>query len=58
MPRVGLAEYSDRTISSFLRKHKIDFESDCTNKNYTSMEDVPVFPSPHQNVLSIELTLR
>ena len=31
LPRSGIAEYSGRTISNFLRNHKIDFESGCTS---------------------------
>jgi hypothetical protein len=52
-PRSGIAESSGRTISSFLRKHQIDFQSGCISlQSHQQWRSVPLSPHLHQNQLS------
>jgi hypothetical protein len=52
MPKSGS---SGRTISNFLRNHQIDFQSGFTSvQSQQQWKSVPLFPYPHQHVLSLE----
>jgi hypothetical protein len=52
IPRRGIAGSSISTISSFLRNHQTDFQSDC---NPTSYGGVSLSPHPRQHLLSPEV---
>jgi hypothetical protein len=50
-PGSGIARYSSRTISNFLRNHQTDFQSDCTIlQSHQQWRNVSLSPHPHQHV--------
>ena len=52
MPRSGIAGFSGRTISNFLRNLQIDFQSECTSlHSHQQWRNVPLSPYP---MLSLE----
>ena len=52
----GIAGYSDRSISNFLRNLQIDFQSVCTSlQSHQQWRSVPLSPNLHQHVLSPEV---
>jgi hypothetical protein len=53
IPKSGTAESSGRSISSFLSKLQIDFQSGCIRlQSYQQWRSVPLSPHPLQHVLS------
>jgi hypothetical protein len=55
MPSSDIARSSGRTISKLLRNHEIVFQSGCTSlKSLQQWRSVPLFPHPHQHLLSLE----
>jgi hypothetical protein len=53
MLRRQIAESSGSTMSNFLRIHKTDFQSGCTNLlSYQQWRSVPLSPHPRQHLLS------
>jgi hypothetical protein len=58
MPKSGISESSGRSISSFLRNLKIDFQNGCTNlQSHQQWRNVPLSLHPHQHVLSPEFLI-
>jgi hypothetical protein len=55
MPRSGIAGYFSSAMSNFLRNHQTDFQSGCTSLQFHQQwKNVPLFPHPHQHMLSPE----
>jgi hypothetical protein len=58
MPSSGIAGSLWKTISNFLRKHKIDFQSGCTNlQTNQQWRNVPLSPHTHQYLLLPEFLI-
>jgi hypothetical protein len=59
MPRSGIAGFSSRTISTFLKNHQIVFQNGFTSLQfYLQWRSVPLSPHPHQHLFPPEfLTL-
>jgi hypothetical protein len=58
IPKRGIAGYSGRSISNFLRNIQINFQSGCTSlKSYQQWKSAPLSPHPHQHVLSPEVLI-
>jgi hypothetical protein len=55
---IGIAKCSGRTISSFLRNLKIDFQSGCVSlQSHQQWRSVPLSPHPRQHLLSLEFLI-
>ena len=58
MPKSGIAGSSSSTMSNFLRKHQIYFQSDYTSlQSHQQWRSVPLSPHPHQQLLSPEFLI-
>jgi hypothetical protein len=58
MPRRGIAGSSGSTMSNFLRNNQTDFQSGCRSlQSYQQCRRVPLFPYPHQHLLSPEFLI-
>jgi hypothetical protein len=58
MPRRVIAGSSGSTMSNFLRNRQTDFQSGCTSLQfYKQWRSVPLFPHPHQHLLSPEFLI-
>jgi hypothetical protein len=58
MPRSCIAGSSGSTMSSFLRNHQTDFQSDCTSlQSHQEWRSVPLPSHPDQQLLSPELLI-
>jgi len=55
IPKSGIAESSDRSISNFRRNRLTDFQSGCTSlQSHQQWRSVPLSPHPLQHVWSPE----
>jgi len=55
MSRSGIATFSGRTISNFLRNSQIDFQKGSSSlQSHQQWRSVPLAPHPWQYVLSLE----
>ena len=58
IPKSGIAESSDRSISNFPRNLQIDFQSSCTSlQSHQQWRSVPLSPHPLQHVFSPEVLI-
>ena len=56
--KCGIAGSSEISISNFLRKLQIDFQSGCTNLQFHEQwRSIPLFPHPLQQVFSPEVLI-
>jgi hypothetical protein len=57
-PKSGIAGFSGRSISNFLRNCQTDFQSGCTSLQFHQQwRSVPFSPHPHQHLLSPEFLI-
>ena len=58
MPKSAIAGSPGRSISNFLRKPQIDFQSDCISlQSHQQWKSVPLSPHSSQHVLSPEILI-
>ena len=58
IPKSGIAGSSSRSVSYFLKKLQIDFQSGCTSLQFHQQwRSVPLSRHPHQHVLSPEVLI-
>jgi len=54
MPKSEIARSSGRIVSNFPRNHQVVFQSGCTSLQvHQQWRSVPLFPHPHQHMLSL-----